>query len=97
MPPGAFAASGPGDDLESKSRSVFAEPRYNPRIHTKIPDVRQVKSGLPCGLARQQNCRGIIFRQQCRGFLHIHLEVVTHQSTTVPRHAAFVTGGRGCR
>jgi hypothetical protein len=37
MPPGAFAASGPGDDLESKSRSVFADPRYNPRIHTKSP------------------------------------------------------------
>jgi hypothetical protein len=37
MPSGAFAASGPGDDLESKSRSVCADPRYNPRIHTKSP------------------------------------------------------------
>lgn len=37
MPAGAFAASGPGDDPESKSRSALADARHNPRIRMRTP------------------------------------------------------------
>jgi hypothetical protein len=85
MPPGAFAASGPSADPQSKSRSVFADTRCNRRIYVRTLMFTRAGPGLRGNVPSQQNCRRKKFRQQCRALFcrAVGLEAPLHGLTAL--------------